>query len=131
MTFETNELENKMTSRFPFYHWIDECGNKQVTNFLIGEGWLASLWRLSLAIEEQLVITSALESTNFVIYEVKEKYGGMRFDTSAIPDKRIGELLRQAEDESFHVCEECSGPGQIRNNRLWIETLCDRCNEKR
>ncbi|MFD2442636.1 hypothetical protein ACFSO7_01325 [Bacillus sp. CGMCC 1.16607] len=125
-----NVFDEKLVARFPFYCWLDEYGNKRTASFWIGEGWLELLLTMSLAIEEQLTQMSSLDTTSFAIYEVKEKYGGMRIDFSGSPNRDIGKLIRQAEEDSFNVCEECGHPGRIRDVRSWITVLCDLCNEK-
>ena len=44
---------------------------------------------------------------------------------------RRNEAIRQrigiAADESFHTCEVCGQPGELREDR-WIKTLCDEHN---
>lgn len=35
------------------------------------------------------------------------------------------QAIREAEERSAHVCEECGQPGELRTERRWIRTLCD------
>lgn len=63
---------------------------------------------------------------------VKEKYGraDVHFTTEAegVWDK----LMAQAEvvsKRSQETCELCGNPGQLRNERGWIQCRCDRCQD--
>lgn len=64
-----------------------------------------------------------------VVYQVKEKFGGLRFDISYGSDE-IHERIQQAEDESFSVCEVTGKPGKLRSDLDWIRTLCNEEYEK-
>ena len=55
------------------------------------------------------------------IYQIKEKFGGLRFYTD--------EDLDDIEDESYTICEECGEPGKPRPGG-WIKTRCDKCFEE-
>lgn len=63
------------------------------------------------------------------VYQVKEKFGGLRFyigDGSEEIYKRID----QASDESFKTCEVCgTTEGVTTEGRWWIETLCPSCRK--
>lgn len=87
------------------------------------------------------------------VIQVKEKFGGLRFylddgtvrvdligkasfevpvgkdQSTEYPSKALMDfkhLVRQAERESFSVCEDCGAPGHQRSGR-WVRTLCDAC----
>lgn len=65
------------------------------------------------------------------VQQIKEKFGGLRYYTSAIPKEFAEEVLsmiREAEDESFKICEKCGKPGKIRT-KGWYRTLCDKCQK--
>lgn len=73
---------------------------------------------------------------NYLIYQVKEKYGGLRYYTSFgeiedHPEART--IIRDAERRVEHICEVCgverddvvtaeTSPGS-----KWLATLCRRC----
>ena len=62
---------------------------------------------------------------------LKEKFGLLRI---AMYSKRISSEQQiawamAAELESSIICECCGRPGKIRNERLWIMTLCDACHK--
>lgn len=82
---------------------------------------------------------------NIPVFQVKEKFGGLRFYTGKA-DSRIDDLIRAAEAESYHTCEDCgtsaikawdseNGPvyevttGTSRTSS-WIRSLCSPCREK-
>lgn len=62
--------------------------------------------------------------------QVKEKFGGLRFyyggkvRTKEIAEK-IRHLVDEAEEKSFHLCEECGKKGKMRNDIGWYRTLCE------
>lgn len=64
------------------------------------------------------------------IHQIKEKFGGLRFYTGYAP-KEFDDLVEEAEDLSYEVCEECGKPGHTRKNEwYWLCTLCDECAKK-
>ena len=63
------------------------------------------------------------------VYDVKEKFGGLRFYIGAGSDE-IHERIQQAEDESYSVCEVTGKPGKLRSDLGWMRTLCDEEYEK-
>lgn len=74
---------------------------------------------------------------HYVIFQVKEKFGTLRFyfhaSDGAAPGS--GEAMRllvdAAEDWSAHTCERCGADGAKARHTGWIKTLCDGCEEKR
>ena len=63
---------------------------------------------------------------------VKEKYG--RADVYFITEAEgvWDKLMAQAEvvsKRSQETCELCGNPGQLRNERGWIQCRCDRCQD--
>ena len=82
---------------------------------------------------------------NIPVLQVKEKFGGLRFYTGRV-DARVDDLIRAAEQESYHVCERCgehgiaghsdTGPiykatcGPVEEGGHWVNTLCNPCRTK-
>jgi hypothetical protein len=67
------------------------------------------------------------------VLQVKEKFGGLRFYTGGIPvevAEKVYAAISMAESMSYVICEECGCPGKLREDRSWLLTLCDACNEK-
>jgi hypothetical protein len=88
-------------------------------------GWLPLVAGLSLAIE---ALARDMPDPPRVA-QVKEKFGGLRFYMSHGHDD-IFALIDTAEAASFHVCQECGSPGQLRPGS-WLKTLCDAHAAKR
>jgi hypothetical protein len=58
--------------------------------------------------------------------QIKEKFGGLRFYIGG-GDEAIFERINEAERESYHTCETCGRPGQLRGDG-WMVTICNTCN---
>jgi|SRR3990172_1389256 len=58
-----------------------------------------------------------------IIYQVKEKFSGLRFYIGGASDE-IHERISQAERMSYFVCEECGKQGLPRGPG-WYKTLCE------
>jgi hypothetical protein len=59
------------------------------------------------------------------LYQLKEKFGGLRFYIGEATDE-IFDLIAKAEEKSFKICERCGAPGKLRNDG-WLRTLCENC----
>lgn len=55
--------------------------------------------------------------------QVKEKYGTLRFYTTASSDHQEG-MIHFAETMSGKTCDVCGNPGKLRNNG-WMQTRCE------
>lgn len=70
----------------------------------------------------------------YVVHEVKEKFGELRFyfyfgENAELPGVRLTAAyaaIDALERESGTVCEECGAPGEARPGG-WVKTLCTRC----
>lgn len=87
----------------------------------IGKGWHSLVRKL---IDDLLKMGWGGE-----VYQVKEKFGGLRFYIGAGSDE-IHERIQQAEDKSYSVCEVTGKPGKLRSDLGWVRTLCDEEYEK-
>lgn len=72
-----------------------------------------------------------IESRGGFILQIKEKFGGLRIYSSGGDFDAIDTITREAERSAAITCEQCGGPGQLRNNLPWLKTLCDKCNMER
>lgn len=61
--------------------------------------------------------------------QLKEKLGGLRVYIGAA-NKNVFDIIRDAESESYHICERCGAPGALRGGG-WLNTLCDEHSEGR
>jgi hypothetical protein len=96
-------------------------------DFECGDGWYDIIYRLSHDLTK-IAKDSGIEVPE--VRQVKEKLGGLRFYTGAIPNAiPDGYFIRidQAEDESECTCETCGEPGSRQEHRGWVVTLCDKC----
>tara|TARA_R110002124_G_scaffold16882_6_gene71406 strand:+ start:14506 stop:14949 length:444 start_codon:yes stop_codon:yes gene_type:complete len=61
----------------------------------------------------------------------KEKYGGMRLSLTGDVTRNALDLADVYENLSETVCQDCGEPGQLRQDRGWWATLCDKHAEQR
>lgn len=88
------------------------------------DGWFELIKRLCEDIEIELNKKENINlKKSFEVVQVKEKFGGLRFYTGPTKDK-IFKLIDKAEEESYHICEECGKKGVLRNVNNWYLTLC-------
>jgi hypothetical protein len=107
----------KLFDRFKFFKPdLPPTQSLMCFGFACGDGWFKLLWDLSEAIDK----TNPDE--NFNVQQVKEKFAGLRFYVSG-STKEINELISEAEDKSYKICEICGRKGKPRNYR-WVVTLC-------
>lgn len=96
----------------------------------VGEGWHPLLVELNAELEKI--------APDYKIYQVKEKFGQLRFYTDlyslGLPqedfDKAIG-LINKAESDSGRICETCGEPGSLDSYSYWWKTLCPTHTEER
>lgn len=69
---------------------------------------------------------------DYSIAQVKEKFGGLRYyieswgeDTDGSKIKMAEFLIKQAEQNSYHICQVCGQPGELRKGNRWWGTFCD------
>jgi len=93
------------------------------------DGWYDLLRDLCLSIREELKKDPDLKN-KFTVDQVKQKFGGLRFYASCA-NKRISDLIDEAEEKSYTICEKCGSPGKLRSDLPWIQTLCDKCYKEK
>jgi hypothetical protein len=74
-----------------------------------------------------------------VVNQVKEKFGGLRFYVGGPGNDSLNDIIRAAEAESFHTCEQCGESGCswkdgevvykaiTKSDAGWLRTLCEPC----
>ena len=81
----------------------------------VGPGWNNIIYDLNKKLEA--------EKPDYQIFQIKEKFGGLRFYTDKLP--YLGwDYIKEAEKLSLKTCEECGRPGKIWSRRGWVRTLC-------
>lgn len=58
------------------------------------------------------------------ICQIKEKFGGLRFYINEGSDE-VFKRIRQAEYDSYKICEITGQPGELRTDIGWYRTLCE------
>jgi len=74
-------------------------------------------------------LLSALDLPGLRVIQVKEKFGGLRFYVEG-GNEAVSALIKEAEEESFLICERCGNHGELRGGG-WLLTLCDACQDQR
>ncbi len=64
---------------------------------------------------------------NYKIYQIKEKFGGLRYYCSS-NNKLAKEIINEAERIADKTCENCGKPGTLVNNNGWYHTCCVDCS---
>ncbi len=82
-------------------------------------GWYSLIYELCES------ITKINKEKTTIAVQVKEKFGGLRFYVDG-GNEEIYDLIRKAEDKSFHICEKCGSSGFLRQDLFWWKTLCDK-----
>lgn len=98
--------------------WQSGIKYQRVEHLPVGKGWRDLL-------TDCLQQMHAADPT-FKIYQIKEKFGGLRlyWSTDATPDTDLEDFVKEAELESYQTCEECGAPGSP-GGTSWIKTLCE------
>lgn len=104
----------------------------------IPDGWTRSLsvdpgwYPLVIATDARLAALDA----DYVVHQVKEKFGALRYYCAPSSDDPAPELLEafdaitdDAEHASAATCERCSRQGTAHEARHRIKTLCTPCAE--
>lgn len=58
-----------------------------------------------------------------LVHQVKEKFGGLRFDISSGTDI-IFNIIHDYEDKSYNICEVCGKLGKLCTTGHWLKTVC-------
>ncbi len=94
-----------------------------------GKGWYDLLDKLCTKIEKELDKDESLKK-DFLVTQIKEKFGGLRFYVGSATDK-IFKIIDKYENKSYKVCENCGKKGKNRSLRGWTVTICNKCAKPR
>ncbi len=120
----TEELERKIFERFKMFH-----PERPITEALMalgfehGDGWFQLVWDLC----EDLEKIAREEELNLEVFQVKEKFGALRFYIDE-GTEAIFERINKAEWFSMITCEVCGKPGSLKSDG-WVRTLCEDCRK--
>ena len=90
--------------------------------FGVGDGWYGILKELIIGIKAG----DSKEKNNWItkVTQCKEKFGGLRFYVTGT-SKKNWELIRNAEEKSYVVCEETGSEVEVGTwNDGWVRTIC-------
>lgn len=93
-----------------------------VPAFWVGPGWMPLIFDL----HQQLIHFDSF----YVIYQIKEKFGGLRYYAEPVDQKysqSFISIIGEAEAKSLSACEICSKFAQTKKTNLIYRTLCDNC----
>jgi len=123
------EIANEYPELFEYWHMDPSEADGPapsicVDGFRCGKGW-------------HNIIESVCEHLDRMDVEIrvtciKEKFGGLRFYHGGVQAEEERDsymamgAIQQAEEMSFHVCEECGASAELRQSG-WFRTLCDEC----
>jgi len=97
-----------------------------VFGFECGVGWFDLLketfQKLEAYVQENKI-------TGCYVAQVKEKFGGLRIYLS-ISNPEINNILDDATQKSYTICEICGKSGKLQNQVGWSKTLCVSCNRR-
>lgn len=88
----------------------------------IGDGWIDLVYDTYCKIQEI--------DPDFKIVQIKQKFKGLRFYLKAEDDPRIQQIIAEAENKSYSICEYCAADVEFNGDYLGM-TLCDACAERR
>lgn len=89
-----------------------------------GKGWFSLIEPILQYIQSYNKDKS--EENKIVVYQIKEKYGTLRFEIGNYPEE-LDNMVEAAEKASATTCEKCGAPGSLRDCNGWYHTLCDKC----
>jgi len=100
-----------------------DSSNPIFFGFECGDGWANLLVELCAKINLRLQQFPKNIAEEFVVLQVKEKYGKLRFYMS-YADDIIDSYIKDAEQQSSVTCETCGKSGKLRGT-MWLYVACD------
>ena len=123
----TYKLEKILQDKYPFmtvkglYCGYEPTGSPM--DCQCGDGWYQIIDDLCARISQ---ILSKEQQELLYIEQIKEKFGGLRFYYVGVDPASIDKAVEDAMEASLNTCEICGDKGNIRTDRSWIQTLCDK-----
>ncbi len=126
------ELQQKLFDAYPkIFAGKDEGPQKNLMCFgcTCGDGWYYIIDALCKALQDT---TDLYKEPQIVAFQVKEKFGTLRFYGVGGFTEKQGGMVSFAQALSAKVCEDCGSSEDVKlRSGPWIRTLCDPCNDKR
>lgn len=101
--------------------------------FECGDGWFDLIYNLCKDIGKEYRKMDENARETFYVQQVKEKFAGLRFYTSHLGNEKISDLIEEAENKSYKICELCGNEtGSVHTSSPsgvggWYRTLCEKC----
>jgi hypothetical protein len=100
----------------------------------VGEGWRQLLWNLCVELEPHVEslnreIADRKPRMSFVVLQVKEKFGGLRFSTN-FTSAAIDDCIRRNQERALSTCMDCGQPARLGTQCRW-QLACDACKANR
>lgn len=112
--------------------WQEELNHKRLKT----KGWYGCIapdgWKDIVLQADKML---AHMDPNYEIQQIKEKYGTLRYyyatyhKSGSVESEIMRAIETWAEHRSQYTCESCGKFGELRDDRYYIVTLCDKCNE--
>jgi len=89
----------------------------------VDDGWKSLIEDLARGLDDLSLKVSPEDLNMMYVVQIKEKFGGLRFYMSSCTEEMY-DLIAQAENDSYSICEKCGKSGKNRTGG-WYKTLCD------
>ena len=109
----STRLDPRRSSMAPILARMDDATDRAVR---VDAGWDDVL----LEVDQRL---AALDP-DYKVFQVKEKFGGLRFSCSLDRHPEGYRVIADAELEAAQRCERCGRPGEIDRQTPYLRTLC-------
>ena len=128
----TKKLFEKYPKLFPEEERNDPRKSLMRYGFGIKDGWFNLIDKLCADIQNKIDQEKKKDPKYHQVtaFQVKEKFGGLRFYINGAPDTKIFDMIHKAENESYKICESCGKKGKLTNAFKWYKTLCESCKKK-
>lgn len=119
------ELDQALCERYPLIFQAPDASQptrKAVRwGFRCGDGWYTLI---DVLCEQLQYETDGNGAPQVVAEDIKEKYGGLRFNANGASAKQSA-MIDLIEALSLRICETCGAPGQLDERPgVWMTTRC-------
>ena len=124
------ELQEKLIKKYPnIFSDVGKSPSESGMAFGVqtGDGWLWLIDNLCNELNKYKI----QNETPIKVFQVKEKFGGLRFYLTGggIPEQYA--IIEFAQSLSFSICEICGSTENVKQTKdSYIQTLCDKCENK-
>lgn len=133
---KVQEYNKELIKKYPFLKPYNVYTGKEISDYNYSSTWLDDMprgWRIAFAEDLCKELLPVLEKGNYVdkymIAQVKEKFGGLRWYDCGTPEEihdEVQDLISKYEDLSFNTCCLC-GKKAAYESTGWICPYCESC----